>query len=278
MNKIKRLIFVIFGTAITGLSISTLLTPNKIVCGGVSGVATIIYHVFDFSTGATFAIVNIILLFLGIKILGRKFTVNTLLGAGLLSLFVEIFSYLPPITENTYLASLFGGFLYGLGIGITFSVNATTGGTDILSRIIQHYFPHFNIGRILLFVDGCVVFTSLIVFKNVELVLFGILTLVFSTFSIDWFISKLNVSRIAFVITEKGVEISKYLVSTSKRGVTMLKAIGAYTYENKELLFCALKNNEVEDFEKKILEIDEMAFIVYSESSTIKGNGFYIYR
>ena len=111
-----------------------------------------------------------------------------------------------------------------------------------------------------------------------ELVLFGVFALFFSTFCVDWLIRKLNISKIAFVITDKGEEISKYLVSTSPRGVTIIKAIGAYSSENKKVLFCALKENEVPVFQKKILGIDRDAFIVYSESSQIMGNGFHIYR
>lgn len=278
LTKIKKFIFIVIGTALTGFSVSTLLTPNKIVCGGVSGISTILYQTFDIKPGLTFALINIVLLLAGIKILGKDFTANTLIGAGLLSAFVQLFSYLPPVTDNIFLASFFGGTLYGLGIGIAFASGASTGGTDILSRIIQYFLPQFPIGKLLLGVDGLVITTSLLIFKNTELVLFGICALFFSTFCVDWLIKKLNISKIAFVITDKGEEISHQLISTSSRGVTIIKAIGAYSSETKKILFCALKENEVPSFQKKILNIDCNAFIVYSESQQIMGNGFYIYR
>ncbi len=278
MNKIKSVIYTILGTAITAFSVSTMLTPNKIVCGGVSGVSTILYQSFNVAPGLTYAIINIALLLIGAKILGKEFTIKTLLGSGILSVFVQLFSYLPPITDNVFLAAFFGGTLYGLGIGIAFASGASTGGTDILSRIIQYFLPQFPIGKLLLAVDGIVITISLLVFKDTELVLFGIFSLFFSTFCVDWLIKKLNVSKIAFVITEMGEEISKHLVSTSPRGVTIIKAIGAYSNDSKKVLFCALKENEVPAFQKKILAIDSDAFIVYSESSQIMGNGFNIYR
>lgn len=278
MNKIKSVLYTIIGTAITGFAISVFLTPNKIVCGGVSGISTILYQTLSIAPGLTFAIINIILLILGVKFLGKEFTIKTLFGAGLLSLFVQLFSYLPAVTDNIFLASFFGGTLYGLGIGITFVAGASTGGTDILSRIIQYFLPQFPIGKLLLVVDGLVITASLVVFKDTELVLFGIFALFFSTFCVDWLIRKLNISKIAFVITDKGEEISNFLISTSPRGVTMIKAIGAYSSEKKKMLFCALKENEVPNFQKKILSIDKEAFIVYSESQQIMGNGFYIYR
>ena len=278
MEKIKSFIYTIIGTAITAFSVSTMLTPNKIVCGGVSGVSTILYQTLNIAPGLTYAIINIALLIVGIKILGKEFTIKTLFGSGVLSLFVQLFSYLPPITDDVFLAAFFGGTLYGLGIGIAFASGASTGGTDILSRIIQYFLPQFPIGKLLLAVDGVVITASLLVFKDTELVLFGVFALFFSTFCVDWLIRKLNISKIAFVITDKGEEISKYLVSTSPRGVTIIKAIGAYSNDSKKFLFCALKENEVPAFQKKILGIDSDAFIVYSESSQIQGNGFHIYR
>lgn len=278
MQRIKSIFYTLLGTAITGFAVSTLLTPNKIVCGGVSGISTILYQTLKIAPGLTFAIINIFLLLIGIKILGKGFTFRTVFGAGALSLFVQLFSYLPPLTNNIFLAAFFGGTLYGLGIGIAFAAGASTGGTDILGRIIQHFLPHFSIGKLLLVVDGMVIIASLIVFKNRELVLFGIFALFFSTFCVDWLIKKLNVSKIAFVITEKGEEISEFLISTSPRGVTIIKAVGGYSSEKKRILFCALKENEVPSFQKKILNIDKEAFIVYSESQQIMGNGFHIYR
>jgi len=278
MEKIKSIIYTILGTALTGFAVSTLLTPNKIVCGGVSGISTILYQTFNMAPGLTYAVINIALLIIGAKILGKNFILKTLIGAGMISLFVQLFSYLPPITDNVFLAAFFGGTLYGLGIGIAFASGASTGGTDILSRIIQHFLPQFPIGKLLLVVDGLVITASLFVFKDTELVLFGVFSLFFSTFCVDWLIRKLNISKIAFVITDKGEEISKCLVATSPRGVTIIKAIGAYSSEKKKVLFCALKENEVPAFQKKILNIDSEAFIVYSESSQIMGNGFHIYR
>lgn len=278
MIKLKSAMLTVLGTAITGFGVSTLLTPNKIVGGGVSGLSTILYQTLSVPPGLTFAVVNILLLVISFKVLGKDFVLKTLVGAGLISLFVQIFSYLPPVTENTVLAAVFGGFIYGLGIALAFVAGATTGGTDILGRLLQCKFPHLPIGKLLLIVDSLVIVTSLIVFRNFDLALFGIISLFVSTYSIDFVIRKLNVSKIAFVITDKGEEIAKYLISTSPRGVTLIDTVGAYKNEKNKMLFCALKSSEVDAFQRKILELDENAFIVYSESQQIKGNGFLIYR
>lgn len=278
MTKLKSILFIILGTMITGFAIGVFLTPNKIVGGGVSGISTILFHTLNIPTGLSFIVLNLALLLLGIKILGKQFIIKTLIGTGLLSIFIQIFSYIPFYTENTMLATLFGGGLYGIGIGISFVAKASTGGTDILGRIVQKVFPTVPIGKLLLAIDGIVIFVSFVIFGQIELTLFGVVSLLISSFTIDFVIAQFNISRIAFVITEKGDEISNFLVSTSPRGVTIIDVVGAYTMNKKKMLFCALKEGESFDFQRKILEIDHEAFIVFSESQRIKGNGFYLYN
>lgn len=263
---------------IVAFAISVFFTPNKIVNGGVSGLATILHHTLGVSTGLSFAVINFTLLILGFRILGKKFVFTTVYVSGVLSVFVEIFSYLPPIEMDLLLASLFGSVIYGVGLGIAFATGASSGGTDIVGRLVQWKFPTMPIGKLLLIIDGIIIGASLVIFKEINLTCYGIIALFVSTTAIDWIIAKLNVSRIAFVITDKGEEISQKLVSTSPRGVTLIDVRGAYTNTDKKMLFCALKDSETEAFQKKILEIDETAFVVFSESQKIVGNGFYLYK
>jgi len=278
MNIKKSYFFVFLGVVMTAAAISLFYLPNKIVSGGVSGISTILYHSLGIQPGLSNAAINILLLVVGVRVLGRSFIVKTLICSGLLSLLIQLFSYFPPVTDNVLLATLFGAVLYGFGIGLALAHGASTGGTDILGRLIQHKFSYFPIGKLLLFVDGAVIFTSLIVFRNMELSLFGILALFVSTFSIDLLIRKMNVSKLAFVVSNKGSEISERLVSSSPRGVTIIDAVGAYTHSDTKMLVCALKEHETPEFQRKILEIDNDAFIIFSESSQIVGNGFYVYK
>lgn len=278
MKKKTAILFTVCGTMITGFAIGSFLTPNKIVGGGASGISTVLYHTLGIQPGISFFLLNILFLLMGLTLLGKEFIIKTLLGITLLSGFTQLFSLMPIYTENLILATVFGGGLYGIGIGMSFAAGASTGGTDIIGRIIQTKFSTIPIGKMLLFVDGVIIAVSLAVFRNVELTLFGILTLLISSYSIDFIIGKLNLSRIFFVITDRGEEISKMLISTSPRGVTLLDVKGVYSDAPKQMLFCALKENEIEAFQKKILSIDENAFIVFAESQRIKGNGFYIYK
>lgn len=119
---------------------------------------------------------------------------------------------------------------------------------------------------------------SLVVFRTFDLALYGIIALFLASFAINLLISKLNVSKLAFVVSDKGVEISQFLVSHSPRGVTIIDSVGAYTMEKRKVLMCALKENELPRFQEEVLKIDGSAFIIYSESQTIVGNGFRVYK
>ena len=276
-KKMKSSVLVFVGITLVAIAISMFLVPNKIVNGGASGLATIIYYTIGIKPSVFNAIINGILLLFSLICFGKKFVAKTVTSIVGLTLLIEVFSYFPPVTDNVLLASIFGAVLYGMGIGIVLSQGSTTGGTDIMGRLIQHKKPYWKIGKILLGVDFFVIFLSLIIFKTTEAVLYGILALFLSTNAIDWLMKSLNISKLAFVITDKGQEISDFLISTSPRGVTILEATGGYTHEDRQVLICALKESEVTEFQRKILAIDEDAFIIYSESQQIVGNGFYIY-
>lgn len=277
-SMIKRYVIIIFGVILTALGISIFYTPNKIVNGGVSGLSTVLYHAIGIQPGVSFAVINIVLLLLALKFLGLQFVKDTILGAVLISLFVQLFTYLPPMTSDPMLAAIFGAVLYGFGIGLTLTQGASTGGTDILGRLVQCIFPNAKIGSLLMIVDIIVIIVSLAVFGTVDLALYGIVALFLSSFSINWLISKLNVSKLAFVVSDKGLEISKFLVSHSHRGVTIIDSVGAYTMKENKVLMCALKESELTYFRKSILKIDDSAFIIFSESQQIIGNGFRVYK
>ena len=278
MKIFKQYFSIFIGLAMVAYAVGSCFLPNKIVSGGVSGISTILYHIFGFSVGITNAVINIILLVIGYKIVGRSFTVKTLVCVAILSVMMDAASYLPPLTNDAMLATIFGATMYGFGIGLALANGASSGGTDILSRILQAVFPHMPIGKLILIVDAVVICTSLVVFRQIDVTLYGIIALFVSTFDIDKLIQMLNISKIAFVMTTKGETIAKKLVHTSPRGVTIVNVIGAYTMREKHMLMCALKQREVVEFQKKILEIDKDAFIIFSESSQIVGNGFYVYK
>ena len=277
-ERIKSYVVILFGIAITAMAISLFFVPNKVVSGGSSGLSTVLYYTVGIKPSLANALINVALLILSLFCLGKGFVLKTLFSSGILSLFIELFSHFPPVTDNVLLATIFGGVLYGFGIGLVLSQKSTTGGTDILGRLIQYFFPQWKIGKILLGVDLFVIFLSFITFKTTEAVLYGILALFISTTAIDWLMKSLNISKLAFIITDKGQEIGELLIRTSPRGVTLVDVKGVYSNTPKKMMICALKESEIPEFQRKILTVDEHAFIIYSESQQIVGNGFYIYE
>lgn len=272
------MILTVLGSFITAMGVSLFYIPAKIVSGGVSGLATVAFHTIGVAPGLVYGVINVVLLALALFILGRGFVIKTLLGATGISVFVQLLSYLPPVTSDPFLATVFGSVLYGVGIGIAFLSGASTGGTDIAARLIQHFIPSISIGKLLMVVDGVVILSSLLAFGEIDLALFGIMALFISTYAVDMLISKMNVSKLAFVITSKGEEMARFLVSTSPRGVTRIDATGVYTETSNQVLLCALKNSELPEFQRKVKDFDPAVFIIYSEAQQIVGNGFHLYR
>ncbi len=277
LKKLKSYAIISLGLALTAISTGQFYIPNSIVTGGVSGIATILSRA-NVPPGAVFLATNLLLLFLSGKILGRDFVKKSILSVILLSAFVQISALLPPLTDDIFLATVFGSVLFGLGASLAFIENANTGGTDIIGRLIQSRYPYFPIGTLLLIIDGIIILFSLTLFRNIELALYGLLGLFISAAVIDFFIDHLNSSKLAFVITEKGEQVSKMIIENSRRGVTVLNARGAYSAARKNLLLCALKNKQIPEFHKMIIKIDPNAFIIFTKSEKIYGLGFYVYK
>ena len=142
---IRKYLIVLLGIALTAFAISVFYTPNKIVNGGVSGIATIFFHTLKIPTGITFFVINIILLLTALKILGKRFVIDTVIATVVLSLLLQVFSHIAPFMNDIVLTTIFGSVLYGIGIGLALSQGASTGGTDILGRIVQYFFRKFGL-------------------------------------------------------------------------------------------------------------------------------------
>ena len=277
LKRIKSLFTILSGITLTAAGVSLFYIPNKIVTGGVSGLAAILYTL-NIPPGVVYLLANSVLVLISYKVLGKSFAIKSIFSTLVLSLLVQLFSELPPLSENLFLAAFFGSTISGFGTAITFSENANTGGSDILGRLLQKKVPYFPIGKLILLIDGVIILASVIVFKNTELALYGIFGLIISTLVIDFFIERLNSSKLALVVTEKGGEISEAIIKNSRRGVTILSATGAYSKKDKKMLVCAIKNKQMPDFHKMIKAADEDAFIIFLKSEKIFGTGFYVYE
>ncbi len=277
-QNIKNSILFVLGSVLTALGISVFYIPNKIVTGGVSGIATVLFYALSITPSVSYFIINLVLVLLGSRYLGKSFIIKSVIGSSIVTLFIQIFSYVPTFTEDIILNSVFGSVISGFGIGLTLIAGGSTGGTDILGRLIQYKYPSASIGTAMLICDFIVIFVSLILFKNIDYALYGIVSLFIATYAINFLIRKLNVSKLAFVVSEKREDLVRELIKKSPRGITVMNVVGGYTGKDKHMIMCALKDREMPIFQKCVTDIDPEAFIIYSESEQIFGNGFQVYR
>ena len=260
------------------MAMEQFLVPNKVVIGGISGVSTVLYHTLGLHAGTTYFLMNLLLLLLAYKVLGKSFVFRTLVVVALISAGSHFFSCFPPVTDDLLLSAVFGGFFYGIGLCIVFLKGATSGGSDIIGRLIQSVKPDVKIGALLVIIDGAIVLLSALVFGQWDLCLFGGLSMILCNSAVDIGIRKMNTTTVLLIVTNKGEEMAKALMSLYERGCTIISARGAYTNEQRSVLVCAARPREAAVYQSKINEIDSSAFVIFTEAGKIAGEGFQIYQ
>lgn len=279
MKKIRELIFdyifIALGTGIYSVAVALLLEPAEITPGGLTGIAVIFHDLFSLPTGLSLIILNLPLIVAGLKVFGGDFIIKTAVSVMLTSFYIEIFESLSHFFNfDIILASVFGGALLGLGLGIVMSRGATTGGVDIAVKLINKRFKSLAIGRLFLLFDSAVIILAAIVYANIETALYSIIAIFLSSQIIDMLLNERNFGRIFFIITEKGEAIKQIILTSVNRGVTVVKAYGGYTGKDKSVLICAAYLSEVKTIRRIILENDPKAFFFVANVNDINGEGF----
>ena len=276
-EKSKRLIIDYIGIAVgcvlTALGLSVFLIPNKIAAGGVSGLATVIYYLFEVKVSIVMLAINVPLFILGVKVLGKNLGARTLYGIGVLSLAIELTSGIPPLTDEVLLAAIYGGVLVGLGLGIVFKSKGTTGGTDLAAALLHRFVPTFSIGQGMLLVDILVVTMAGITF-NAELALYAAISLFVTSKVIDLVQEGLNLAKAVFIISDKSEEIRKEILDDMNRGVTRLYASGGYTGKEKYVLLVILNRSEITTLKRLVYRIDPGSFVTITDVHEVLGEGF----
>lgn len=269
---IVDILFFTFGSALYSAGILCFAAPNNIAPGGASGLATIINYLFSVPIGLTVLIINIPLILISWKKIGSAFVSKTAIATVLLSAILEILSpFIPHYTGDLILASIFGGALSGIGLALFFVRGATSGGTDLIARLLQKKFPYLPTGRFILLIDAAIVAFSAIVYKNVESALYAMIYIFISTQVIDSVLFGQINAKVLTIITSHGTEISEKIVHDFSRGATLLKVKGGYTEAEKSMVYCAVRKTQVSAITKAIREIDSKAFIVISKADEIVG-------
>lgn len=261
------------GALFIALALTVFLVPNRIAAGGISGLATVIYYITSFPIGITMLAINIPLFFAGMKIMGASFGFRTIYGILALSIFTDFLQpHMVSLTDDLLLASIYGGVLAGIGLGIVFRSRGTTGGTDLIASLINNY-TGFTVGEGLLIADGIVV-TLAGIFFNLEVALYAAVTIFITSNTIDTVQEGLHFKKGVLIISDKVDEINEMVVNELNRGATRFEAKGGYTGEVKDVLLCVISRTEISELKKAITEIDKEAFVIISNVNEVLGEGF----
>lgn len=265
----------IIGCILYSIGVNSFAVPNSIAQSGVTGIAVILNHLFSVPVGTVNLLLNIPLLILMWIFLGKKLVARTLWVTVLLSAALDLVAmFIPAYTGDKILASLFCGLLQGSGLGLIMITGATSGGTDIVARLVHKFFPHITIGRVVMLADAVIIAAGMLVFGSIETGLYAIIVIFVSTKVIDSMIYGTGNGKMLMVVTDKADEVSKAIISSSRRGVSIIPAIGAYTGESKNVLLCVARKHEISGIIKTIKSIDDKTFIIVSEANEILGEGF----
>ena len=273
-KAIKKYSGIILGAALAAVALDLFLVPAKLAPGGVSGISTIIYHKLGLPIGILIFAINVPIFIAGLVKFGLKFTLNSLVGMMAFSVFADVFAFITPITEDLLLSSVFGGILMGVGFGLVFLNDGTTGGTDIAAKFLQTKFPNLSIGRLILALDVLVITAAGLVFWQWETILYSSITLFLSSRLLDTTLEGVDFAKMALIISDKHADISQSIFSVLGRGVTGFNASSPYTGDGKNVLMCVIRKNEIYDLKALIKKIDPMAFVILSDVKEVLGYGF----
>ena len=260
---------IIFGTIILSIGVSLFLLPNQLSSGGFSGIATIIYYLFKLPVGTTVLILNIPLFIIAFFKKGKGFFLNAVTGTIFLSLFLNIFENVKPLTTDRFLACIYGGILVGIGTAIVLKANSSTGGTDLLASIVRIYKPNLKTGSLIVIADVIIVTLNVIFFKELEIGLYSAITIYIMGKILDIFFEGINFSKTMYIISDKYELIAKKIGLEIKRGSTLLFAQGMYKREDRNVLMCVASRGEVREIRKIVNSIDKNAFVIISNAREV---------
>lgn len=271
-DSIVEYVYVIVGAAIIAIGFNVFLLPNQVASGGVSGISTILHGLFGWNPGIVQYAFNIPLFIAGVLLLGKKFGIKSFIGTITLPFIVLLTNSWEPWTDNPLLGALFGGIVVGLGIGLVFKGNASTGGTDLLAQIITK-FTGLSLGTSVLLIDGVIAISAAIVF-DLEKGLYALIGLYVTTKTIDIIQLGFSQSKMVYIITLKQDEVREAIYAEINRGVTKLPAIGGYTGEARLVLMVVVYQTEFTKLKQLIKSVDPSAFVIVSDAYEVLGEGF----
>lgn len=263
------------GSALFALGFAIFLIPNDINTGGISGLAMILRELLGFGSIGTLTLLMNIPLFLigGLKI-GKRFFAGSLIGMVVSSVLIDLFALIPFATPEPLIGGLYGGVLCGAGLGLVFMAGASTGGSDILVRLLKKKYRNLPIGSISIMFDAMVVLLTGLVFRDISKALYSGVVVFVCGQVIDAVVYRFDYSRVALIISKEHEKIAKAISDQLDRGATYLHGSGSYTHQNIEVVLAVVRKGQLAELKELVMDIDENAFVIVQEAHQVLGDGF----
>ena len=271
-QRVKDYIWMTVGVGIAVAGLNLFLVPNTIAAGGISGIATILYHLFGVPLGLTIAVLNIPLFLFGFRMVGKSFAIRTAYSLALYSVAAELIPI--PAGQDHFLGCVYGGVLVGIGIGLVVRSGGSTGGTDMAAKMLSARFKSVGIGTFVFCIDFVVIAAAGLLFKP-EVALYALASLFITSKLIDVITVGLSAAKAFYIISDKNDEIAAAIMEKLQRGVTSLGAKGLYSGREKSVLLCVLPwRTEGVRLKKIVRSVDPSAFVIVADVSEVLGEGF----
>jgi uncharacterized membrane-anchored protein YitT (DUF2179 family) len=269
-------LLIVIGCAINGLAYAMFLIPHHFVPGGVSGIAIMANFFAGLPVGALIIVLNVPIFLLGLRTMGRKYVLHSLVGMVLSSVFIDILHEvvkIPSATDNAVLASIYGGVMLGVGLGIVFRGRASTGGSDIIGMIVSKY-TGISLGFGIMLTDFLVISASGLAFGNLEAPLYGYIVLFLSTKVIDMILEGWNFSKLVIITSERTEEIADFILHRLDRSGTALRSRSLYLNREGEIILTVIHRKQLTDLRAFIKKTDPEAFVIINDTYDVLGKGF----
>lgn len=262
------------GALLMAVGISLFLVPNELSTGGFSGISLITYYLFKFPLGTTMLILNIPLLIIAFFKIGKELFFRSIYGTVLLATFVDWLDRLKPLTQDRFLACIYGGILVGIGTAVILKLNGSTGGSDLLSYVIKEFRTQYRSSSLILIIDFIIITVNVFVFKTIEVGLYSTIAIYLMGKMIDIIFEGANFAKVILIISPKYREIAKQIGDEVKRGSTGIVSRGMYTSEERMTLLCVGSRTESYVIENIAKKIDKNSFIIIINAREVLGKGF----
>ena len=267
-------LMITLGSLAIAVGTNVFLLPSKLSTGGISGVGIILYHLFSVPLSVTVLVLNAVLFIFGYKLLRRSSLFKTALGIALLSVFLELTSFLPSYGEDTLICAVFGGIMVGLGVGLTVVRDASTGGSDFAALMLKRLLPHVPIATFILVIDSVVLVSSGIVFRDYTIMFYSVISLYIASKVTDLVIVRGAHAKSVYIVSSHAEEIANSIMHELDRGVTGIYSQGLYKKDDRMMLLCVMRNKELPRLLDLVKSIDADAFTIISDVHEVRGMGF----